>query len=268
MQKIKLGLLLLIVTLIFTGCGLSSDKKDPSTENAQYHNSFPEVVKLTYENVEFEPLDDHVSIMNWEKQKSIPFGEISGESIDIDLYSNKDDSSNFIGLLHFNNQSYLIRPIGYSHDIESIKTYIINTKYTDFEKGLHVIGAIGSPALGYQYVFYDDTNEEWLVYHNWGIPTVIDVNKDGNDELLLQFQGMGNHFPDISVLSRNNVNSFQVTTINDNFIDLMEIDPSLNRISSTLNSDAETLEVELMGEEHESKKYKFDTLETLILVSD
>jgi hypothetical protein len=48
---------------------------------------------MTFEHLH----EDGDFIANWERRGRIPFGEFSVESIVIDLYSNEDESSHFVG---------------------------------------------------------------------------------------------------------------------------------------------------------------------------
>jgi hypothetical protein len=128
---------------------------------------------------------------------------------------------------------------------------------------IYLIGAVGSPALGYQYVFYNEKNNEWFTYHNWGSPIVKDINSDGNKEVFMQFQGKGNNFPDINIIKWDS-GWFQISRINDAFYKAMEIDLSVSRLSSTVEPQNAVLHVDFIGNGAEgSTDYSFETLEEL-----
>lgn len=265
----KLGVCLLLFILLQTGCQPDQSaehlSKEPIAEDAKQPDRasdvvFPDHIKLSYQKVDFERLENDTAIITGlEKQKSISFGEISGESIVIDLYTGKKEETEYVvGGLQFKNETRMIQPIGYNHDMGSIETYRIQKTYTLLDQTLHLVGAIGSPALGYQYVFYDAAKNEWLSYHNWGIPIVTDMNNDGIEELLLQFQGKGLNFPDIHIFAMD-TEGFRVAGVNQSVTERMDIDSAFNRLSSTITDAAESIiKVEIVGEKRGSALYELE----------
>jgi beta propeller repeat protein len=242
------------IGVIMFGNAQAGDSEQKETKG------FPESVKLTYEKINLEQtMDNTDEILDLDKHKSFAFGELSGEPIVIDLYSDSEDKSgNFTGLLKFKDDLQFIKPIGYNHDLDSIETYVIQEKYNE----LYLIGAIGSRALGYQYVFYNEKNKIWLTYHNWGSPKMLDMNNDGISEVWMNFLGKGLSYSDVTIMSWK-PGGFYIAQINDNLSEVMELGLQ-SRLDSTIVANEDTvLDIEIIGEGHGRARYEFQTLDTL-----
>ncbi|WP_391115799.1 hypothetical protein [Psychrobacillus sp. L3] len=79
---------------------------------------------------------------------------------------------------------------------------------------LTLLGLVGTIQEGFTYIFYDEKHMEFKGFHLVGIPTFIDINQDGINEILLETEEKGE--TSIMVLSYEEPN-FKVTNINNAF---------------------------------------------------
>src|SRR5690606_20701326 len=104
----------------------------------------------------------------------------------VELYANREESSNYRGLLIAGEQRLELSPIGYSHDLPSIEAFPFRGLRFDPHGDEVLVGAIGSQFLGYQYFGTSQSGEAWFAFHQWGAPEAADLDGNGVMELLLQ----------------------------------------------------------------------------------
>ncbi|MFA9557970.1 hypothetical protein ACERII_11740 [Evansella sp. AB-rgal1] len=159
--------------------------------------TFPESVELTYKELEWETLkkDD---LLDWVKLEERLLGHLYGYEIIIELYAGNDDMEIVHGVITYNTETFTIHNIGYVHDMESIGIEVVSSSYGEDEV-IYLIGVVGSPTLGYEYIFYEENEDNWYSYHHWGKPELIDIHE--KKEVLMQFEGKGLQPPNVSILS-------------------------------------------------------------------
>ena len=203
--------------------GCSSNQKSEDLVN-EYKIQLPNQVKLTYEEIRLEQIQPYEEYTGWRKMSSLPFGEFSDQPITIDLYTTKK-SQDVNGILHFEGNTYLIKDLGYAHDLNSIETYIIQEHYKTDNEYIIFVGGIGNKkTFSLKYLFFNVLTDEWMVYQNWGIPKVVDLNQDGVKEIIVQFDGLHAHLPNINILKRKD-GKFEVADIQSSILEHMDPTP-------------------------------------------
>lgn len=236
-----------------------------NTSNGTIALDFPDTFQLDYTAAELEflqQLDSSEEMKEWELEKTFSIGKINGNDVTIDLYANEEFSF-FKGVLNHRDQSFLFERIGYSHDVEAIEQYPLNQTFKR-ENGEDVclFSAIGSEAMGYQYLIQD--NGIWKAIHDWGKPMILDMDNNGQKEIIMQFQGKGLNLPLASILKWENDYFYEV------FIDAEEILGNdiigLVSMSTIVKQNPPLLNLELFGNVATSVNYTFRDTQTISLL--
>lgn len=226
-------------------------------DKVELDSALPQSIKLKYDNIALENISLADNLSSFKKLEDRELGTINGKNIIMTLYS---DSKNSIhGVFQHGGQKYVLRYLGYSHDINSVEAFNLQLKYKNAENNTYLLSAVGSQILGYQYIFFDETNNRWLSYRNWGIPKVFDMNKDGTNEVLMQFKGMHNNAPDGNILAFSK-GRFTLSSINAAVYKNSKISKETNKIGTTFKeTDGEFfVEVDIYGNNNISSLYSLE----------
>lgn len=241
-MKRRFTLFFLILSLIFTtACATKTNNQDPEpvTDNELIIPNFPEIMNLTYKPIELEKLESR-DISSWEYQKSLQLGSLRDESVMVDLYIDENDYLH--GVLKIENSNLVLEHLGYSHNVEDLKGFDLQSSYNENGQ-LDLVGIVGSYVLGYYYVFHDLEQNEWLMLHNWGFPTIYDINNDGSYEILAQFEGKNMNPPDISIYQWNNGAFHVLGSLNNALYHTVQLDTNQWRASSIFEVKESGIEV-------------------------
>lgn len=145
----------------------------------------PKSIELNYENIELKKITTSDDLSTLNKLEDRRLGKAEGKDLTLSLYS--DSYNKVSGVFKYGDSQYILPDLGYSYDVSSIKMYDLHVNYENFRDRICLIAAVGSD-IGYKYVFYNETNDECVFYHNWGTPIVTDINNDGISEILMQFE--------------------------------------------------------------------------------
>ncbi|WP_239616819.1 hypothetical protein [Cohnella mopanensis] len=228
MKLISISVLSVLIFLI--GCNsnnTSNGSSSPSnsmieteeSKNIDSNNS--EEVKLPIMpyriNLNFSPLQlDEVlrgkPLPEWKHIKSIPFGRIENSKAVLDIYE-VDESANSHqknGILKFKDNQILIPNLSASlveNDQYSCREVCVFQKYFSNQNRFELIGSIdvslNGPGLK-TYFIYDEINKKVMSFDLWGEPSFIDLDGDGNDEFIIEFEGLHLSWPDLSVIKTIN----------------------------------------------------------------
>lgn len=225
----------------------------------------PDSIELKYENIELKNIAmlDDLSALE-EKLEDRKVENINEENLVLSLYS--DSYNKVSGVFKPGDSQFVLNDLGYSHDVASIKLYNLQVNYENHGNRIYLLAAIGSDILGYKYVFYNETNGEWLFYHNWGAPIVTDINNDGTSEVLMQFEGLHNNAADGNILTFNK-GKFMVCGINSWVYEKTGLSNDATIVFSKFRQQDENVlvDIELFRDMRMRKSYSFsgDSLETL-----
>lgn len=235
---------------------MSSENSQASKDTANkpvvglQETKLPDIIELHYKEIKQETIPQIDNLPLLKKMKEVQLGFTDGEQINITLYS--DEDNNIHGVFEYKGKKYILRNLAYASDIDLVKVDRLQLVYNINGKKIILVSGIGSPNLGYQYIFFDEQSNVWNSFHNWGTPKVIDLDQNGIKEVLLQFQGLHNNAPDLNILSLQN-GSFMITDINDELYQNIKLDAVKSKISSTFikeQNDKTMIQIsDLMGKE-------------------
>ena len=222
----KITILLMIMFLLFLpGCGINNSNLHKSevpvlsiyTENATNDIDskdeiylLPDIIDLTFNKIEMEELQEGGTATDWKYVRSITFGEIANSNVVLEIYEVTTPSVNQInGVLKLNNNQFLmfdLPTILIENDLNGCTQVCIFQRYFSNEERYKLIGTVdislNGPGLK-KYLIYDETNGKIFYFDLWGEPIFIDLDADGNDEFIIQFQGLHLSWPDISIIRLN-----------------------------------------------------------------
>jgi hypothetical protein len=202
---------------------------DPQVDETQ-DIKLPDIIELHYKGIELDGILQAGDLTSLKKVKDEQLGKVYGEQINISLYS--DNDNNIHGVFKHQGKEFILNYLGYAHDLESVEIYELQLVYNTDGKNLVLVSGIGSSILGYQYIIFDESNNKWTSFHNWGTPQAIDINHDGIKEVFLQFHGMHLHTPDLNIFSFQD-GRFRVVDINSEVYRDVKLDLTNSKIGST-----------------------------------
>jgi len=89
------------------------------------------------------------------------------------------------------------------------------------------------------YIIYDEENSKVMSIDLWGEPRLIDLDQDGNEELVIEFLGSHLSWPDLSILKSNHgeleISTSVFDTIHRNEGDFAKITNDQNPVISLSN---------------------------------
>ncbi len=224
----------------------------------------PESIELRYDAIELQSIPVNDDLSELKKLETRKLGKVNGKSIDLSLFS--DSSNKVSGVFKHGGSQYILTDLGYSHDLGAIKVYDLQISYNNAGNSICLLAAIGSDILGYKYVFYDETRDEWIFYHNWGTPTAVDINHDGVSEILMQFEGLHNNPAGGSILTYYK-GQFVAAGINSAIYEKTVLNKGKVNVFSMFRQQDENIliDIELFGNKTMSKSYCFedDSLELI-----
>jgi hypothetical protein len=239
--------ILLLPFLLLTGCGTSEEvmqsthtislheEKEVTESKKEYIGNknigLPNQVDLTFENVTLKELKQSAPDSSWVNSDTYSFSQLNGKPISINVFESNDEFNDLYANIQYRDETYpLYFPIGFVGN--EIEINFLKQNYSLNNETIHLIGSIGTSARGYQYIIYNEVTNKWFIFFNWGIPEVFDINHDGINEVLLQFQGMHLNPPNVNVLQVGE-NSFEIASIDRSLQNLIDDILLPVKISST-----------------------------------
>jgi hypothetical protein len=147
--------------------------------------------------------------------KEIPFGEVRQQKIVLYIYQEPkkpDDPTAYKhAFIQFKNKNYPI-PNLISTDLsetpmaEHSTMFLLQHNFSYQDNQLVLLGGIELEANGpglVAYIMYDIVKNKWFTFKDWGKPRFIDLDSDGVDEFVIQFEGLHLQYPDVTVYTWN-----------------------------------------------------------------
>lgn len=215
--------LLILSLIIFTACKnnvqpeelktpsspSANSKVSPSSTatsqtNSKSQPSFPSKVDLVFKPLQLDQLKEEQPRKEWVLSKEIPFGEIKQQKVVLDIYKDANNGNNFSsnihGMIRFKNSFYNLQDeLMEIPTVENSSLFLLNQQFSD---QFILLGGVelfsNGPGLN-AYIAYDVLNDKWFTFENWGKPQIVDLDSDGEKELVIQFEGLHLNFPDLSI---------------------------------------------------------------------
>lgn len=212
-------------------------------------------IELIYEHIELEDITSATDLSLLERLETRQFINLDDENLVLNLYSGNYNAVS--GVFKHGDNEFILPNLGYAHDTGSIKLYDLQISYQFDDRIVWLPAAIGSHISGYKYVFYNEHDEQWLFYHNGGIPICTYINNDGVSEILIQFDGLHNNAPNGFILSFSQ-GQFKVANINSALKTNFELSNDTT-VSSTFRQQDEDIlvDIELYGDKRMCESYYF-----------
>ncbi|MCR8656682.1 hypothetical protein [Paenibacillus endoradicis] len=221
--------LMLLFLLFLSACGINKsfsplsdtsvliiDTEDANIDNVDLHelHSLPDLIDLTFSSLEMKELQEGEVATDWKYMKSISFGEIENSNAVLEIYEITDSSEILLnqinGVLKFNNKQFLIIDLSRTlieNDSNICPQVCMFQHYFSNQNRYQLIGTVdislNGPGLR-KYLVYDNTTSKILDFDLWGEPSFIDLDADGNEEFIIQFQGLHLSLPDLSIIRTMN----------------------------------------------------------------
>lgn len=261
MEKNFLIVMSLVVVLF--GCGKEEIHRDVLVEEQvdpqelaeeQMDLAFPERVPLEYSPIEFVEWNQEIETENWLKHQTYPFGNIKGEDLFLDVYSDNDDVH---GILYNGQTEYKILFMGFRPD--DMEVNLVGYTFGTEQSKVEILGTIWS-GLNIYYVLYDYTTESYSLFSGWGKPFMVDLNQDGVLEIIEQVEGHHNHPPDVGIIKWEK-EGFVKTTLGSSILNELQLDSSRQRLMveyTFTNAEMKIHATVIGNEEYPMAVYKYD----------
>jgi len=195
---------ILLTFLLLSGCG---DGESNET------NAKPDRIPLTFNPLQMDELQHEEASTDWEMIKSLPFGHVESNEAILEIYKVKSRDENLHsqlnGVLKIKEMQFQIPDLSYSlieNDNVKCPQVCLFQRLFSNQKQFELLGSIelfsNGPGLK-MYVVYDVLNNKLISFNSWGEPIFIDLDNDGNDEFIIEFQGLHLSWPDISFIRAN-----------------------------------------------------------------
>ncbi len=257
------GYLIIASIIAITGCHQAIQtevKQERSTLSPEVTNpppqtvspDFPEKVQLGFQPVEWSQWRQDLPTDRWEKKKTLRFGELAGTPVTVDLYLEPGGGGKLPeqihGILRFQKQSIIFYELGFH--LEDIETHMIGMTLAAKDSKLMLLGGIGSPHTGFEYITYDLRSQTWSSFHSFGVPLLTGSSGDDSSEIVLQSPAVHLTWEDVEIL-RWTGDRFELASVNDAMDNSLQVKQADTvRLSSVYLADQKYIVITLLdGEE-------------------
>jgi hypothetical protein len=187
---------LLIVVVLLLGC--------------ESKNLLPDRIDLTFKALPLEELRTASISPDWKLVKSIPFGTIGQEQAELNVYDENLENNilpkTYVGLLKVKEAQYLIQDLSASlvekeqFDCSSLCVF---QRFFPDQTRYKLLGSLELFANGpgrKLFIVNDVTSGTLKSFERWGEPGFIDLDADGTDEFIIEFQGLHLSWPDLTIV--------------------------------------------------------------------
>ncbi|TDF99729.1 hypothetical protein [Paenibacillus piri] len=196
-MRVKLMLILIIViSLSAAGCGEKQGKQSDSAERAAQDGGH----ELTFNRVSLNELHDTKPEVEWIVIRTVDLGTADGKPISMLLYS--EDSQNGEADVHA-----MIRHAEQLYELGANPFQLRQTEIRKLEGSFHdviIIAGIGTNLTVWNVVAFNKSSGKLLTFETIGSPEVIDLDADGQTELVAAFEGTHLNFPNVEIIRFHN----------------------------------------------------------------
>ncbi|MBO2942629.1 hypothetical protein JJQ72_01345 [Paenibacillus sp. F411] len=215
----------ILLIILVSGCGSINPKYSTNISveegsDVEMNGNSDSIEKPNHINLVFNPLmmEDIKSnteiTTKWELIKSIPFGEIEGNEVELEIYksNSKEDNlrSELNGILKTQEVQLVISDLADSFiekkELDCSQFCLFQRIFAEQEQ-YELLGSVELYSNGpgnRLYIVYDLINDKFKSFNAWGEPYFIDLDDDGSDEFIIEFQGLHMSLPDITIIKAYN----------------------------------------------------------------
>ncbi|REK76654.1 hypothetical protein [Paenibacillus paeoniae] len=171
---------------------------------------FPETFTLAYRTLDSLELEVGEAGADWHQVHTATFNTSDTERAEIHIYNapaRADGTAVVHGLLQWNDKQYPLLDLLPGMDLESpdrcVDICILEQPIAGNEEA-KILARIPLMATGpglFKYLFYDGSEEKRMYsFDVWGKVQGMDLTRDSVDEMVVVFEGIGNHSPDLFLM--------------------------------------------------------------------
>ncbi|UJF32946.1 hypothetical protein [Paenibacillus hexagrammi] len=182
--------------------------------------TLPEEITLSFGPLELEALPLGIADSGWKWVRSIPFGSLGNQPVHIEVYEEPSDDgllpAFYHGIVKVGHEQYLLRYVaaeitGRDASGPGEKAEIVQ-KLIPGQSRYELLGSIplsgNGPGLQ-AYVVVDTDEGKLYAIECWGISSFTDLDLDGQEEWVIEFEGLHLSWPDVRII-RFNQNRLEV----------------------------------------------------------
>ncbi|NOV03797.1 hypothetical protein [Paenibacillus planticolens] len=196
---------------------------EPSVQPIQLLNiappiaeAFPQTVNLSFQPIQLSQLQVGKPQADWTSVRRLSFGAFQGKPIELTVYQKPKDEASLLPQeldigMNLQGKTYLISNV--SHDLlldKAVNNIVVfNQTFSSGSKDYYFLGGVELFANGpglMLYIVYDFSQKAWYTFDQWGSPSFKDLDADGQNEFVIEFQGMHLQLPDVTVIHMQNDN--------------------------------------------------------------
>lgn len=168
---------------------------------------FPDEIELSFVPLELNEVPTGEPSPDWVFEKSILL-EL-GEEAELALYREVSGDTRFVdrvhGVLSFRDQQMVLNNLSFDfldQDVNRSRLGVFRQSMPG-QNQLTLLGAVAvfanGPGLN-TYLIYDEQDAVLRSFDAWGEPDFIDLDGDGNEELVIEFPGLHLNWPDVAIV--------------------------------------------------------------------
>ncbi|MGD9567230.1 MAG: hypothetical protein AB7V48_02735 [Sedimentibacter sp.] len=202
-MRTKLTLLFITILFVLAACSIDeNNNKAPVQENNEISenddadNHSKKIIELNFTPVPKEILKDGLPKEEWIKGKSIYFGNLTNQiestmHLYIDNTINSDlrpgEGRIIYGFLEHGDKIYELGDVS-SYGIDDVNVKLADRTF-DGIKEIEIEGAMGATYVQLKIISFNEANNEWENILTMGSPSFIDLDRDGQEELIASSRG-------------------------------------------------------------------------------
>ena len=167
-------------------------------------------IDLTFTPIPREVLKEGIPDEGWTKAKSIYFGNLENQvestlHLYLDNEGNTDlrpDEGTIYGFMEHGGRFYEIGAVSY-YGVDNVNVNSEDRNY-DGIKEIEIAGYMGATYIEMKIIAYNESNHQWENLLTMGSPEIIDLDNDGQDELIAVSVGSLPTFVDIYKWNNDN----------------------------------------------------------------
>ncbi|WP_313343020.1 hypothetical protein [Sedimentibacter sp.] len=227
----KVKLIFLTIILMLTACTNNNDdliqNDNDVIENGD--NTVKNVIDLDFTPVPKTSLKEGLPKEGWINGKSIYFGDLPNQiESTIHLYIDSNENpelrpgeGTIYGFLEHDNKIYELGVVsGYGfHDID----VDLADRTFDGIKEINIVGDMGATYIEMKIIAYNEDSNEWENLLTMGTPTVADLDRDGQEELIAGSAGSLPPYADIYKWNNDHFEKVEITEATGNLYAYLDI---------------------------------------------
>lgn len=213
-MKFKILILLIFAMIIAASCfqpsvnNIQIDKQ----EQLQNPNNYLDIktINLIFDTVSIEILKEGKPKESWIKGKIINYGDLPQQiESTIHLFIDEGSEETVYGFLEYEGIMYDLGNVG-SYGIEDVNVSLAN-RTDEVINEIHITYSMGATYKELKVIGYNNEKKEWFNFLTMGNPEIVDLDCDGQDELVAVSTGSLPGFVDIYKWNKDHFEKSSIT---------------------------------------------------------